>query len=116
MAANISKVKCKEYAGVEVTYTALTTSYKTVDFTGVDENTLLLVNNSSTSAAATLTIKQGNGIAGVADLEIEVAAGKTLALQLNSQEFMSVTGEDKGCLNAKASAASTLSLAVVELL
>lgn len=115
MAANISKVKCKEYAGVEVTYTALTTSYKTVDFTGVDENTVLLVSNSA-SAAATLTIKQGNGIAGVADLEIEVAAGKTVALQLNSQEFMSVSGDDKGCLNVKASVASALSLAVVELL
>lgn len=115
MAANIERVKCKDYAAVEVTYTALTTSYKTVDFTGVDENTLLLVINVA-SSATTLTIKQGNGIGGVTDLEIEVPASKTVALQLNSQEFKSVTGDDKGCISVKASAASALSLAAVEML
>lgn len=113
--ANIERIKCKEYTGVEVTYTALNTAYKTFDFTGVDENSLILANNTG-SADVTLTIKQGNGIGGVFDLEISVPAGKLVALQLNSQEFKSVTGDDKGCISAKASAASGLSMAIVEML
>ena len=113
--ANIDRIKCKEYEAVEVTYTALTTAYKTFDFTGVDENSLILVNNAA-SSATTLTIKQGNGIGGVVDLELSIPAGKLVALQLNSQEFKSVTGEDKGCISAKASAASALTMAIVEML
>ena len=112
MAATISKVKCKEYDVVEVAFTALSTSYKTVDFTGVDENTLLLVQNSA-SSEGTVTIKAGNGIAGVTALVLTIPAHKTVAFQLNSQEFKSVSGEDKGFLNVKGSA-TTLSLAVVE--
>lgn len=113
--ANIDRIKCKPYAGVEVTYTALNTAYKTFDFTGVDENSLILANNTG-SSAVTLTIKQGNGIGGVVDLEIEVAAGKLVAIQIDSQEFKSVTGDDKGCISVKASAASGLSMAIVEML
>lgn len=58
-----------------------------IDFTGVDMRTLIMVDST-----AGVTIKAGNGIQGVADLE--VAAGKSVVLESGAFKF--VSGVHKG--------------------
>ena len=112
MATVTRKVVKMDEAPVGFTFTAGVTAGSPLDFQGRDDKTLILLNNTG-SDAGTIQVKMGNGIAGVTDLVLTIPASKTVAFQLNSQEFKSVSGEDKGFLNVKGSA-TTLSLAVVE--
>lgn len=66
-----------------------------VDFTEQDEKTLLVFANGAASAA-TVTIKAGNGIQGVADLVLSVPANETHAVVINSGEHKFVSGVNKG--------------------
>lgn len=59
-----------------------------------DEKLLVLVQNSATSAK-TLTVKAGNGYAGVNDLEIPVAASSYVFVALESSRFKNVSGDNK---------------------
>ena len=65
---------------------ALTAEGGEIAFDGQDTKTLILVENSG-SAAGEITFKAGNGIQGVADLTVSVAAGATLAFVLESGAF-----------------------------
>ncbi len=61
-----------------------------------DERSVLLVQNTG-SSAATVTVKAGNGIQGVKDLDAySVAAGAVAAITLDSGSFKNVTGDTKG--------------------
>lgn len=61
-----------------------------------DEKCLLLITNAHVSAAKKVTIKAGNGIQGVTDIEKEIAAGKYVIISLESGAFKNVTGDNKG--------------------
>lgn len=93
------------------TFTSLATSDKVIvpcEFK--DEHTMLLfLGGNSTS---TVTIKAGNGYAGMNDEVFEVPASGYTAITIDSSRFKNVTGDQKGCLVLSVSAAC--SMAVVE--
>lgn len=60
-----------------------------------DDKYLVLIQNAG-SAAKKATIKHGNGIQGVCDLECEIAANSYRIVSLDSGRFKNVTGKDKG--------------------
>ena len=65
---------------------------KAVEFTERDDKIVLVV---VATAATTLTVKAGNSIQGVADLNLTVPVGTSL-LKLESGRFKNVSGENKG--------------------
>ena len=65
------------------------------------------------SAAGTITVKAGNGYAGVNDYAFAVGNGEYKAVVLDSARFMNVTGADRGCIVLEASAACKI--AVIEM-
>ena len=69
-----------------------------VTLNGHDERTLLIVQNTSTSDAVSVTIKAGNGIQGVADLTFSVPKSATTYIVPESGRFKNVSGTDKGKL------------------
>ena len=76
-----------------VTLTALTANnQKAIDWVEDDEKTILVI---SAQSATNLTVKAGNGIQGVNDLTLTVAAGVSL-LKLESGRFKNVSGVNKG--------------------
>ena len=90
-----------ELANVKLT--ALTAATETpVAFDQKDDQTVLVLNNTGTSAA-TVTIKAGNGIQGVNDEVLSVPAGINL-IKLESGRFKFVTGTNKGKIVLKAAA------------
>ena len=79
-----------------------------IDFSAQDERTVLLF-----QGTGTVTIKQGNGIQGVVDLEPFTING-TAVYRLDSGAFKHVTGDDKGYVVAIPSA-TTVKAAVIRL-
>lgn len=77
-----------------------------------DTKTVLLVQGGA--AAGTLTVKQGDGIQGVADTEaFAVKASETKAIVLESGKFKQLTGANKGKVVAIPSAADIKLAAVM---
>lgn len=68
---------------------------KALDFDGSDERIVVLVQNTATSAA-TITVKAGNGLQGVADLVLNVPASAISLVKLDSGRFKNVSGANKG--------------------
>lgn len=60
-----------------------------------DDKVLLLVQNGG-SSAETLTVKAGNGIQGVDNLTVSIAASSTTAVVLSSGRFKQMSGANKG--------------------
>lgn len=75
-----------------------------------DERTLIIFLGGA--AASTITIKHGNGYAGVNDETFELGASKYMAMTLDSAVFKNVSGEKRGKIIINASTAC--SIAVVE--
>ena len=115
----IVPVELEEYnkASAEVDSAALTTA---IDGTAGayyehkerDDKYLVIAQNTA-NAAGTLTIKKGNGIQGVADNVITIAAGKTVAINLESGCYKNVSGDNKG--RVIMTGAATIKVAVVKL-
>ena len=96
---------------VEYAYTSLAASDKVIiPCQWKDEHTQLHFLGGS--AAATVTIKAGNGYAGVNDLTFEVGASKYMALTIDSSRFKNMSGTDVG--NVIVSVSAACSMAVVE--
>ena len=90
--------------------TAITTNGVDVDFSGMDDRTLLLV-TSTAAADVKLTIAKGTGIQAVGDGTVNVPAGKTVGIVLESAKYKKLSD---GTVNIKASATGT-SVQVIEL-
>lgn len=98
-----------------LTFTAGTTDGFQVPATNGDWKRLVLVQNTDTSAAVTVTVKQGNGIQGVKDLDaFSIPAGKTAAIRLDDGRYKNVSGEDKDYILIVPSSTKA-SMSVVEL-
>ena len=82
-----------------------------LDFTGRDDKTLILMNNTG-SAKGTVTFTKGTGIQGVTDVTFDVPVGFSV-VTLDSGFFKQMNGDSKGCIVAKPSA-TTIAFAVVE--
>ncbi len=75
------------------TLTKLTAATATpLEWKESDEKMILVVN---ATTETTLTVKAGNGIQGVCDLELTVPVGVSL-VKLESGRFKNVSGENKG--------------------
>lgn len=108
-----SKIEKWNSASGAVAFTALdATDGAYYEHTARDDRNVILVKNSA-SSASNLTIKQGNGLQGVADEVISVPASSTVAIAIESGRFKNVTGDNKG--RVILTGATTLSVAVVEM-
>ena len=67
-----------------------------VTFDKADQNILLKLKNNITNATHTAVIVKGNGLQGVADLEIPIAASSEVCIVVESGKFMNVSGTNKG--------------------
>lgn len=64
---------------------------------GMDEQFMLLIQNTSSTVDAALTIKAGDGVrASIGDLAVTVAKSKTAAITLDSARFKKLKGTDAG--------------------
>ncbi|WP_294465620.1 hypothetical protein [uncultured Anaerofustis sp.] len=97
--------------GVEIESASLSTTEKYIDFGGNNTRTAVLVSNAG-SSTATVTFYHGDGVQGVenGDLEVTLGAGKETLVCLESGRFNITTGENRGLIKCKASAAVTISV------
>lgn len=108
-----SKIEKWNGASGAVSFTALdATAGAYYEHGARDDRTLILVSNKATSAE-NFTIKQGNGLQGVADEVLSVPASSTIATVIESGRFKNVSGDNKGRVLFEGSA--NLSVAVVEM-
>ncbi len=66
-----------------------------VPYDKADHKIVLIIKNNG-AAEQTATIKKGNGLQGVEDLVITLAAGKTHVAVIESGKFVNVSGDYKG--------------------
>lgn len=98
--------------GTAVTETSVTGDFA-VDMSGADYKTAVYFRNEGGSAVK-ITIPVGDGIQGVGDdIEFNVAASGTAFVVVDSGAYKHVSGDNKGKLVGKASAA--VKVAAVEL-
>lgn len=96
----LQKVELNEGLNIEFVAAESVADGFAIDFSAQDERTVLLFQGSGN-----VTIKQGNGIQGVTDLEPFTIDGLA-AFRLDSGAFKNVTGDDKGHVVAIPSATS----------
>lgn len=94
------KLTWNEFDVSGLTFTAASTASDgfVVDASNADNKLVMLfLNTNASTTARSATIKQGNGIQGVADLESgDIAAGKYAAVTVDSGSFKNVSGPNKG--------------------
>lgn len=105
-ATNITKTVVTRNAATNVptAATVAKTDGALVTFDKDDQKILLLLKNNTTNATHTAVIKKGNGVQGVADLEItltgtDTTAGNEKAIVIESGRYMDVSGDNKGKVN-----------------
>lgn len=72
-----------------------------------------IADNSAGSAEATVTVKAGDNVAGVNDLELKVKNGEIGFFQIDTNAYMNANGENRGKVVIDVSA-TTCKLAVAE--
>jgi len=85
-----------------------------IDLTNKSDGRILIIIQNIAEASKTATIKAGNGLQGVEDLEITVAASTTKCIVIESGKYKNVTGDNKGKVIIKGTDAN-IKIAVVEL-
>jgi hypothetical protein len=78
-----------------------------VDYREQDNRLVLLLQNTAT-AAATATVKAGDGIQGISDYVHDLPASSVSALRLEAGKFKHVTGDNKGSVVVIPSATTVL--------
>lgn len=95
------------------TLEALTTSFKNFDVAPIKTGKAILLVQNTGSSPVDLTIKAGNGYAGVNDIVRSIPATGFVAISLESSIVKSISGATKGLVQIKAGAASSLSAVIV---
>ena len=93
-----------------VTVTAADGALVTID--KPDQNVLIMVKNANTTTTQTAVIKAGNGLQGVADLEITLAASATKGVVVESGKYKNVSGTNKGKINIQDKNTTTTNIEV----
>lgn len=70
-----------------------------------DQKMLLIVENVSVGTARVATVVKGNGIQGMADLAVSVAAASTKVLVIESMKYVNTSGTNKGKILIKGATA-----------
>ncbi len=84
-----------------------------IDYSGVDERITVHLSNTSTTAAAEVVLVQGDGIAGVADITVEVPASSLAALTIESSSFKITDGASDYKGHVHITGPATVSVAAV---
>ena len=84
-------------SSIELVPTAFTAADGiTFPYDGPDQQMILVLENSHASTASTFTIEKGDGIQGVADKSVTVAAGKRFAAVFESSMIKHLNDTHKG--------------------
>ena len=88
-----------------------------VTFDKDDQKILLMLKNNITNATHTAVIKAGNGLQGVADLEIPIAQSSVVGVVVESGKFKNVSGTNKGkvLVQDKSTAGTAIEVAAIDL-
>lgn len=111
-ATNIVNVKTTEPNVASDAFTLAsidTTDGALVDVNYKDEQAIFLFTTAA-SGGATITVKAGNGYAGVNDLTIAVTQNKFNIVTLDTARFANVSGTNKGKIKITTSAAATMAV------
>lgn len=74
---------------------------------GMDDKFMLMIQNTSSTVDAALTIKAGDGVrASIGDLAVTVAKSTTAAISLDSSRFKKLSGADMGTFDVRITSAS----------
>ena len=93
----VTKLKRNTAFAVPATAAVNASDGAEIDLSGIsDERLLIILENGSTSAEKTATIKMGNGIAGVSDLAVTLAASEKKCIVIESSKFKNVSGASAG--------------------
>ena len=92
----VTKLKRNSASAVPATAAVDTSAGAELDLSGISDERLLIVLENAASAAKKATILKGNGIAGVADLEISVPATSKYCIVVESSKFKNVSGTNSG--------------------
>ena len=77
-------------------FVTVSTTGVLVDAEGPDHNMRIHLKNLGATTTQTAVIKKGNGLQGVADLEVELAPSAEMVVVVESGRFKNVSGDDKG--------------------
>jgi hypothetical protein len=88
--------KFGEQAAYSGLLSAVTADGASFIMNGQDTKFLVLIQNGHATAAKTATVKSGNGLQGVNDITVSIAAGNYTYVVLESGKFKNVSGDDKG--------------------
>lgn len=69
-----------------------------------DQKMLIIIENSDSTNAETVTIKKGDGVQGVADLALSIPKSETHTIVVESGKYKNLTGTLKGKIKITASA------------
>lgn len=96
--AAVTSAECKRNSAVAMgTFVQIPTNdYAAVDCTKADQNIAIHIKNSITNATHTAVIAQGDGLQGVADLEITIGAESEVVAVVESGAFKQMSGDNKG--------------------
>lgn len=98
MATTITKTQLAFNTAAALPAGALTDGTGKIAYDRDDAKILVLLENLSASDSMTVTIAQGNGLQGTADLEVTIPKEETHALVLESGKYVNTSGDDKGML------------------
>lgn len=114
-AVSITNTLVRPNAFSDATFTAGTTDGFLFDFTANDSDIVLVFQNTAASAG-TVTVKAGNGIQGVADLDTySIAANGFSVVTLDSGRFKNVSGTNNGKVLVVPSATTIKAIAIQRL-
>lgn len=83
-----------------------------ITYDKADQKILLLLKNNITNATNTAVIKAGNGLQGVSDLEVTLAASAEKVIVIESGKYMNVSGDNKGKVNVQDKVTTTTTIEV----
>ena len=85
-----------EFTDVSALVTAVDSTNKDAIIPMVSDKMLILVQNTDSSNAVTVTIKAGNGIQGNKDISATIPASGYKIVQIESGRFKNVSGDNSG--------------------
>lgn len=107
----LNKMKRGEALSLPVSSAVDATNGAYIDFSGDDGRILIIMENSDSSNAETVTVKAGDGIQATGDLSITLTASQKALVNIESGPYKIMSGTNKN--KVKVSASADVKLAAV---